>query len=246
MATLLFRWLLRLYPANWRAEFGAEMLDVFQEAHAASRHKLWFCLREFAGLAAGAALASPEPWLRSLEAPLLVFVLYRLGFHIGRDLRVHGLLFFPGSYLLIAALCGIAAWIVGRNCTLLQPRRLLLTVAVAVACLLAIPFAVKATERAWIEHLLNTSGSSHYRLPGVSVTIESHDRLPLPPGAHWTEFIQRKGTNWTEIIQRNTDGRCLSILHNTTQDTPPYGWIAGFLFMAVALYARRTIENRSA
>ncbi|SPE31966.1 conserved hypothetical protein [Candidatus Sulfopaludibacter sp. SbA3] len=170
--TFVYRGLLRLYPASWRETFGAEMLAVFAEARGAARHGAWFCLREFAGLAAGAvrewnrlALRSPESWVRSLEAPLLVFVLYRLGLHINREVHVHGLLFFPGSYLLIAVLCGIAAWIVGRNCTLFQPRRFLLTVVVAVACLVAIPFAVKVTERAWLDHLFDSSGGFHYSVP---------------------------------------------------------------------------------
>lgn len=51
----LYGWLLRLYPARVRQEFGAEMLAVFEEASAAARPAgfiayISFCLKEVAGL----------------------------------------------------------------------------------------------------------------------------------------------------------------------------------------------------
>jgi hypothetical protein len=241
----LFRLLLRLYPASWRAVFGAEMLGTFQEGYAVARHKVRFRLREFVGLALGAvrewnrlAQQSPEPWLRSLEAPLLVFLLYGFGFYVSvnMELWANGPLLFPGSYVLLAGSCGVGAWIVGRHCTVFQPRRFLLTVILSAACLIAIPYGVRATESAWINHLLNADGNFHYHLPGVWVTIESHNQkgVPLPLGSNWILFIQR-----------NTDGRALYVRHSLRSDSPPYGLVTGFLFMVLALYARRTSRRLS-
>lgn len=60
--TRLYRWLLFLYPADYRATFGAEMAEAFNEAHSESRHQgTWqratFCLRELVGLAWAASCA---------------------------------------------------------------------------------------------------------------------------------------------------------------------------------------------
>jgi hypothetical protein len=242
---LIFRLLLRLYPAVWQAVFGAEMLGTFQEAHAAMRHKVRFCVREFVSLASGAvrewnrlALQSPEPWMRSLEAPVLVFLLYWFGFYVTvrMALWANGPLLFPGSYVLLAGSCGVGAWIVGRYCTVFKPRRFLLTVILSAACLIATPRGVRATESAWINHLQNADGNFHYQLPGVWVKIESHYQkgVPLPFGSNWTLFIQR-----------TTDGRALYVRHSRRSDSPPYGLVTGFLLMLLALYARRTSRGLS-
>ena len=58
----LYRWLLFLYPADYRIIFGAEMAEVFGEAlDALSNRGVWpwviFCLRELAGLLWGASSA---------------------------------------------------------------------------------------------------------------------------------------------------------------------------------------------
>ncbi len=60
--TRLYRWLLFLYPADYRATFGAEMAEAFDDAHSESRHQgTWqratFYLRELAGLAWAASCA---------------------------------------------------------------------------------------------------------------------------------------------------------------------------------------------
>lgn len=60
--TRLYRWLLFLYPADYRATFGAEMAEAFDEALSESRHQgTWqratLCLRELAGLAWAASCA---------------------------------------------------------------------------------------------------------------------------------------------------------------------------------------------
>ncbi len=58
----LYRWLLFLYPADYRAIFGAEMAEVFGEALDATRKRgalpgVTFCLRELAGLVWAASCA---------------------------------------------------------------------------------------------------------------------------------------------------------------------------------------------
>jgi hypothetical protein len=60
--TGLYRLLLGLYPRDQRERFGVEMTVVFQEAAGESRRRgavtfVWFAMREFAGLVAGAASA---------------------------------------------------------------------------------------------------------------------------------------------------------------------------------------------
>jgi hypothetical protein len=56
---LIYRSLLRLYPAAWRSEFGEEMIAVFRQAQEAARAHGFgaytaFCWRELIGAAAGA------------------------------------------------------------------------------------------------------------------------------------------------------------------------------------------------
>jgi hypothetical protein len=59
MITDLYRLLLRLYPRDYVAQFGAEMTSVFEEASAEQWKRgplayVMFVLREIAGLAGGA------------------------------------------------------------------------------------------------------------------------------------------------------------------------------------------------
>jgi len=87
----LYRWLLFLYPADYRIIFGAEMAEVFGEALDALRNRgVWpwviFCLRELAGLLWGASSAHMRlhsGWLDRVKSfiiqgraavPRLVFV----------------------------------------------------------------------------------------------------------------------------------------------------------------------------
>ena len=58
----LYRWLLFLYPADYRSVFGAEMAEMFDEMHAAACQQgtwrlLTFCLRELTGLVRAASHA---------------------------------------------------------------------------------------------------------------------------------------------------------------------------------------------
>jgi hypothetical protein len=60
--TRMYRFLLGLYPKDQRDQFGAEMEAVFWQAAEEHRSRgaavyVWFAMREFAGLVAGAAAA---------------------------------------------------------------------------------------------------------------------------------------------------------------------------------------------
>jgi hypothetical protein len=72
MRSVVYAWLLRLYPADYRRFFGAAMLDVFerrgreQRATAFTRYAA-FLAREVAAIAAGAA----REWLAKLTSPPL-------------------------------------------------------------------------------------------------------------------------------------------------------------------------------
>ena len=86
----LYRWLLFLYPADYRAIFAEEMTNVFDEARAAAwKRGPWqsvaFCLREFTGLvwtASYAHLRIHSGWAYRMKAftrgraavPRLIFV----------------------------------------------------------------------------------------------------------------------------------------------------------------------------
>lgn len=61
MALTLYRWLLCLYPRNYRQEFGEEMASVFREARGelapALPARIGFYQREFSGVFSGALRA---------------------------------------------------------------------------------------------------------------------------------------------------------------------------------------------
>lgn len=61
MMLTAYRWLLRLYPASHRHQFGEEMTSVFRDARSvlppALATKISFCRREFSGLLSGALRA---------------------------------------------------------------------------------------------------------------------------------------------------------------------------------------------
>ena len=83
MLPRIFRAMLHLYPEDHRALFGAEMAGVFgQRAVEMSERsvagRVVFYVSEYAGLIGGAlrmqlsmARPSSEPWMWSLEAPLI-------------------------------------------------------------------------------------------------------------------------------------------------------------------------------
>jgi hypothetical protein len=61
VAHTVYCWLLRLYPASYRDEFGDEMASVFRAAQSeiplAAASKLSFYRREFVGILSGALRA---------------------------------------------------------------------------------------------------------------------------------------------------------------------------------------------
>jgi len=72
MAKWIYQSLLRLYPAGYRANFGAEMLDAFEKAAEDARALgaavfVRFVLTEFAGLARGAC----AEWISKLSGGIV-------------------------------------------------------------------------------------------------------------------------------------------------------------------------------
>jgi hypothetical protein len=73
VAYTVYCWLLRLYPASYRHEFGDEMISVFHAAQSevplAAASRLRFYRREFSGILSGALRAHCD----SLFAPTIPF-----------------------------------------------------------------------------------------------------------------------------------------------------------------------------
>lgn len=77
--TRLYRWLLLLYPADYRAMFAAEMAEVFDKANdGACEQGAWqrvmFCVRELTGLVRAASNAqirnhAAVRWVEPIKAP---------------------------------------------------------------------------------------------------------------------------------------------------------------------------------
>ena len=64
----VFRFLLFLYPRDYRIRFGKEMAELFELRMMATRNRAWCLLAEGAGLVAGAA----REWLARRRDPLYV------------------------------------------------------------------------------------------------------------------------------------------------------------------------------
>lgn len=135
----LYRWLLFLYPADYRSIFGAEMAEVFDETYAsACERSIWwlltFCLRELTGLVRTALYAririyDSELWAVRMKViangrvivPALIFmftavvaaveILKSFVFH-GLRLRPILLLELPMAilWLILACVGGVIGW----------------------------------------------------------------------------------------------------------------------------------------
>src|SRR5678815_3383582 len=110
MMTAIFRAALHLYSRDHRREFGTEMIEVFEKGRqeAASRGAaslIVFYAREAIGLTADIARAHSsttgreESWVCSLEATLIVSVLYTLSVVSAHELGLWGF-FSPVTYAL--------------------------------------------------------------------------------------------------------------------------------------------------
>jgi hypothetical protein len=237
---ILYRLLLQLYPGRLRSAFSTEMISVFRDAKAdvwkqSVRRRAAFCFREFHGLIRDAwraqtqlSNACPEPWLWSFETPLVALLLFSLGVCFAQELGIWGF-FFPGTYLIVAPLMGIGAWMVGRECTLMRWRRSWKqTLTVALVCTIGIPVAAKITKEGWTRLSLLRGDTLEYRLPGIDVSIHQGEIMERQPGLTFSRTVN------------GSKGGVITMLHHTDAHTPPYLFFTGVLAMALALWSRRT------
>ena len=244
MLTRIYKLLLNLYPVSHRSTFGPEMISVFEQARKdAARHgairRTTFILRELFALICDAFRAqmesSPscrEPWIWSLEAPIAAILLYAFWVWRSEEMGVRGF-FFPGTYLVVIALGGLGAWLVGRECLVIgRWHRWRRVVIVFLFLGLAVPNAVRAVESAWAKYLLVQDAGFAFRLPGIQVVVT--DDLSNQDGG--------KGLTFSRILT-HSDGRPMMMLHHTNGDTPPYLLFGALAVGALALKSRRTAQT---
>jgi hypothetical protein len=239
--TKLYELLLYLYPERYRSEFGAEMTSVFRRARAEAckdraARRMIFYSREFFGLARDAfhiqtqtATNSEEHWVWSLEASMTAILLYSVCVWRAEEVGIWGF-FFPGTYLLVALLAGIGAWLVGRECAILRclhrwKRALVFFLILA----LVVPAVIQSVEATWARFLLAGSGTFRFSVPGISVLVE--------PGT--LDVSRTPGLTFSRLLTRS-DGRIISMVHHTGAGTPPYLFGGGLLVAAMAFWSRRT------
>ena len=246
MLAKLFQRALRLYPREYRQQFGAEMIDVFEQARQDARAQgraayIRFCVREMFGLAGGVAGirlkpdsttrlkpdSTPESWIWSLEAPVIVVALYALGVEGAHEFGLWGF-FYPATIAVaFVAIAGLA-WIGGRACTLLRPRRFLgMLAAGVVLALFIVPASLLALEDARAERV------AAFLMPGIQVTAVHGASAPSrTPGLTFTRTV-------------TTQSGSVTLVHHRNHDSPPYLVLGGLLAGVVALASRR-IARRAA
>src|SRR5260370_3305371 len=184
MFARLYQLLLHLYPDHHRTTFGAEMTAVFQQARADARNenvagRTVFYLREFSGLITDAFQLQiqttgtrNEPWVWSLETPVTAILLYSFCVWRAEEMGLWGF-FFPGTYLLVALLGGVGAWLVGRECAIIRSwhrwRRALVFLFVFA---LIVAFVARATHDAWAGFLLSRDAPFALYRPGLAARVQ--------------------------------------------------------------------------
>jgi hypothetical protein len=230
---------LRLYPREHRQKFGAEMMDVFDQARCEARARgnvdyLRFCTREIIGLAADVvrsrwrAVGRPEPWFRSLEAPAIVVGLYALGVTAAHDFGVWGF-FFPATYAVTAVVIAATAWIAGRTYTLRRPRRTYGAVATGlVLSVFLVPASLRALEDARTAALLHHDATTSFALPGIQVTtMRGVVEPPHVPGLTFSRTV-------------SDEQGAVTLVHHRDRTSPPYVALGALLAGSIALISRRT------
>ena len=238
MLTGIYRFFLHLYPDNHRSEFGEEMVSVFEQAKAEAAgkgagHSLTLIVHEFSGLVLDAFQAqmqmvpiSSEPWIWSLEAPIAAILLYSFWVWRSEEMGMRGF-FFPGTYLVVMGLGGLGAWIVGRECVVFRRSRRALAVFLILG--LTVPIAARVVEEGWARYLLAHDASFAFRVPGIEVVVAD--------GV--SDQSQRRGLTFSRVLMRS-DGRAMTMIHYTNDNTPPYLLCGAVIAGALALESRRT------
>jgi hypothetical protein len=184
--TSLYKLLLYLYPDHHRSTFGAEMTAVFRQARAEAcnenaAHRTGFYIREFSGLIRDALQlqtqttgVSEEPWVWSLEASITAILLYSFCVWRAEEMGIWGF-FFPGTYVLVAVLGGLGAWLVGRECAIIRSwHRWRRALAVFFIFALMLPAVARTAEEAWARFLLARDATFMFHVPGIMEIL----RLP--------------------------------------------------------------------
>jgi hypothetical protein len=240
MLIKIYKLLLHSYPDGHRAKFGQEMVSVLEQAQEetvgrGAVYRATFVIRELSALILDAfraqmesASSSSEPWIWSLEAPIAAIVLYAFWVWRSEEMGMHGF-FFPGTYLVVVVLGSLSAWLIGRECAVIQRwhrwRRAAIVFSISA---LAVPLAARTVESAWASYALTHDAGFAFHLPGIQVAAT--DDLPN---------LEQKGLTFSRILT-HSDGRSMTLLQHTTKDTPPYLFLGAIAVGALAFRSRRT------
>jgi hypothetical protein len=229
---------LRLYPRAHRQTFGAEMIDVFEQARREARARgrtarLSWYMREIIGLAADVVRAwltaapHPEPWIWSLEAPAIAVAMYALGVTAAHEFGLWGF-FYPATYVATLGVIVAAAWFAGRTCTLRRPRRSARALAAGVLLsLFLVPASIRALEDARSAKLLRTGATTSFVMPGMQVTTL--------PGASQPRHVP--GLTFSRTFADETGA--ITLVHHRDSTAPPYLALGALLAGFTAFVSRR-------
>jgi hypothetical protein len=149
----IYGWLLRLYPARFRTEYGASMRQVFSDRlRSENRVRLWL------NVLADVAVSIPREHRRPIESLPAQPGVYRFTEEAVHQMRRHGHYGMPGWIALCAALAFAAGWAGGA-----APIPLIVIYS---AFALLIPLNVRNMRRMW----------DHWR--GFELVLEE-DRISL-------------------------------------------------------------------
>ena len=139
--------------------------------------------------------------------------------------------FFPGTYLVVIGLGGLAAWLIGREFIVLREwRRWRRGAAVFLILGLAVPIAASVVEAAWARYLLAHDTGFAFHVPGIRVVVTD--------GV--SDLSQRRGLTFSRVLS-HSDGRLMVMLHHTNGDAPPYLLFGALAAGALALKSRRSV-----
>jgi hypothetical protein len=240
MLTTMFKLLLHLYPDEHRSRFGQEMLSVFERTKAEVDRRgvirrAAFSVRELSALICDAFRAQvesaptcSEPWIWSLESPIVAILLYAFWVWRSEEMGMWGF-FFPGTWLVVIGLGGLGAWLIGRECVVVRKWHRWRRAVIVFSILgLGVPTAALVVESVWAKYMLAHDASFAFHLPGIQVVVTDD-----VPGQN------QKGLTFSRILT-HSDGRPMVMLHHTSGDTPPYLLFGGLAVGALALRSRRT------
>lgn len=236
-----YRFLMRLYPQEFRAQFQSEMLHVLAANEADAQHQGFVdrCLaaiHETAGLLLGILRerrsitpARRESRISSLRAPMAVLALYILCTSTMVDLGIHAL-FSPVSYTLIPGGILPGLWIVSSQRILGASRNRLGLFALTLFFWLGLPFGLRISEKHYQARLRENPVEFSFRYPGGEVQAKMVNSAFGRPQGGWIS---------SETIPL-ADGRSLSLSMRSDNNAPPYRiLIPAFLMGLCFLWRRR-------